>query len=181
MPTPDESRPLARGEAAPQPGGELTADAAPWVFYGSVAGVLGAALVALFFFVVDLREGAPLATPAALGSGLFRGQPLAAGAPAEPILVLGYTAIHGGVFLAVGLTAAFALMGSTRRRGAATAAGLAVAFFAFFELFFLGFAFLMQPGLVGDLGAGRVALANLLAAVAMALYLLRAPLQAPAD
>ena len=43
---------------------------------GSIAGIFGAAVVALFFLAVDLAEGVPLRTPGLLGTALFLGRSL---------------------------------------------------------------------------------------------------------
>jgi len=47
----------------------------PYLRYGIPTGLVGAAVVAVFFLVVDLVAGQPLATPSALGATLFRGEP----------------------------------------------------------------------------------------------------------
>ena len=40
---------------------------------GISAGILGAAVIAIWFFVLDVFNGRPLYTPSTLGSALFRG------------------------------------------------------------------------------------------------------------
>jgi hypothetical protein len=151
---------------------ETRSDAVPWVATGLASGVVGAAIVALFFLVLDWIGGQPLWTPNTLGSALFRGEVLPADAPLELAMVLGYTAVHGVVFVGFGLISAFILMSDERGAGAGRTAGLAVALFAAFEASFLVFAWLFEPGLMAQLGAGWVALANALAAVAMSLFLM---------
>lgn len=167
MPSHDASLPAseARNHAEAGP------DAIPWVVSGLVSGVLGAATVAIFFLGMDLVQGRPLWTPAALGSALFRGELLEASAPIPLVLVLGYTAIHGLVFLAFGLIAAFALTTMGRAASAAGAVASGAALFVAFEITFVIFALLFERGLLGELGAGRVALANGLAAVVMTFFL----------
>ena len=146
-------------------------DSIPWALTGLVSGTLGATVVALFFLVLDTANGQPLWTPTTLGSALFRGEMLPPGAPAEASLVAGYTAIHAAVFLGLGLIAAFFLMNKEEKAGPAWAGGVAIALFAGTEISFLIFAGLFEPALVGELGAGWVAFANVLAAVAMSLFL----------
>ena len=141
--------------------------------HGIVAGVLGALVVAAFFFVVDLAAGRPLRTPSALGSALFLGTPLEPGAAADPVLVVGYTAVHGAIFVAIGLIASFALAISDRGSGPGFLILLTAALMLCFEVIFLGLAAVFVPGLAAELGAGMVALANLLASLGMAIYLLR--------
>jgi hypothetical protein len=145
----------------------------PWVFHGIAGGVLGAYLIAGFFLVVDALEGRALWTPHLLGSALFLGSIPAAGAPITWVVVIGYTAVHGGVFVAFGLLTAYEAMTGTRlpRERLAAVAILTAALFVAFELSFAGMAGIFVPELLGALGAGRVAIANLLAAATMAIYL----------
>jgi hypothetical protein len=145
------------------------------VVHGAIAGLLGALVIAVFFLILDLDDGRPLWTPHALGAWLFRGRVPAPGAPIEPALVLGYTAIHGVVFLGFGLAAAFEALSGIRRLRHEFTAGLLAAgiLFASFELVFVLLGALFTP-IVSLLGGGRIAAANLLAAVAMAGYLARA-------
>ena len=58
---------------------------------GIVAGLIGAAVVAVWFFVYDLARGRPFHTPSLLGAFVFYGADTPA--PAEPALgaILGYT------------------------------------------------------------------------------------------
>lgn len=146
-------------------------ESVPWVAEGVAAGALGAAVVALFFFVVDLAAGHALWTPYVLGTALVLGRVPSPDASIDAVLVLGYTALHGAVFLAIGLIAAFELMTGGRLPGATPlrrAIVLAVLLFAAFEVVFVAYGTLMEPALVGMLGFGRVTIANALAAAAMA-------------
>jgi hypothetical protein len=143
-----------------------------WSFeaLGFTAGAIGALVVALFFLVVDILAGRPLWTPTALGSALFLGKHIAPDAGPIHNLVLGYTAIHLGVFAGIGaMTTAF-LEAHRRGRGLRSFLGIGLALFGLFELVFGGFALLFSPSLMGELGAWRVAAANALAAAVMALY-----------
>lgn len=142
-------------------------NAASWPARGIVAGVVGAAAVALLFLVVDVAEGQALRTPGALGSALFLGEPLPPGADPAPAIVVGYTVLHGVLFVSLGLIASYLLVG--RRRGLAPSSGIAgvVMLFAGLEVLFLAFAGLFSPGLLAELGTGAIATANLVAAVAM--------------
>jgi hypothetical protein len=83
---------------------------------GITVGLIGAAIVMLWFFIVDLAAGAPLRTPALLGAALFDG---ARGAAVSPTarLVVGYTAVHlvGFVALGLGVGGLFALAEREKR------------------------------------------------------------------
>jgi hypothetical protein len=70
---------------------------------GVTVGLIGAAIVMLFFLIVDLAAGAPLRTPALLGAALFDGaRDLDAVTPTAR-LVVGYTALHLAGFVVFGL------------------------------------------------------------------------------
>src|SRR5205823_6697470 len=76
---------------------------------GIVAGVIGAAVIALWFFVLDIFSGRPFYTPSVLGTALFRrGMELGQlqTLPVSFETVLFYTWIHGMVFCVIGGVAA---------------------------------------------------------------------------
>jgi hypothetical protein len=61
---------------------------------GITVGLIGAAIVMVWFFIVDLAAGVPLRTPALLGAALFDGARAAEVVVPTPRLVVGYTAVH---------------------------------------------------------------------------------------
>jgi hypothetical protein len=141
------------------------------IAHGVISGVLGAAVVAILFLVRDLVAGQPLWTPHALGSALF----LRAAPAASPsvVLVLGYTIAHGAIFVALGLLAA-TLVPMIPRAGVAMRGALAaLGLFALLEVTFALFTVLFAPD-AASLQPRWVAGANLVAALAMATYLLAA-------
>ena len=69
---------------------------------GAIVGTAGAAVVAVWFLVLDGLAGAPLRTPSALGGLVFAGETEAATLPVRMSWVLGYTAIHLGIGLVLG-------------------------------------------------------------------------------
>ena len=75
----------------------------PVVARGLITGLIGALAVAAWFFVLDLVAGAPLRTPAALGSLLMLG----AAGPAEVAVSFGlvatYTVVHVAAFVVAGV------------------------------------------------------------------------------
>jgi Na+/glutamate symporter len=145
-----------------------------WIPNGIASGLIGAAVIAVFFLAVDVAHDRPFWTPGALGSALFLGVPLATGVTPQPAVVTAYTALHGAVFVSMGLIASFALLGGRWRRLAAGVA-VAVALFAGFELVFLVFSEQLAPEAAGELTGARVTVANLLAAIAMSAVLVRRP------
>jgi hypothetical protein len=72
---------------------------------GIVVGLVGAAVVALWFLVYDLAHGTPLRTPTLLGAALFEGATLSPEA-ARASLVLSYSVVHLVAFVVFGLVLA---------------------------------------------------------------------------
>jgi hypothetical protein len=137
---------------------------------GLVAGLIGAAAVAVWFLIVDAIAGRPFFTPAMLGSALFWGRADPQTVDISYATVIGYSMVHVMAFLVVGLVAA-ALAALVERFP--TAAFLTVFLFAVFEVgFYIVVALVAQP-LLGALAWVNVASGNLLAAVGMGLYLWR--------
>jgi hypothetical protein len=75
----------------------------PLVNEGVVTGVLGATAVAMWFLALDVAAGAPLRTPAALGSALFLGAQGMAEVRTGLGVVAGYTILHVAVFAVSGI------------------------------------------------------------------------------
>ncbi|MBI3127163.1 MAG: hypothetical protein HYZ11_06135 [Candidatus Tectomicrobia bacterium] len=74
---------------------------------GVLAGLIGAAMIAVWFLLVDTLQGRPFHTPDMLGRVLFQGaSPLAAG-PVSFQTVFLFTWIHTFAFMAIGVAAAF--------------------------------------------------------------------------
>jgi hypothetical protein len=84
---------------------------------GITVGLIGAAIVMLWFFVVDLAAGVPLRTPALLGAAVFEGVRYADAVTPTWGLVARYTALHLAGFVAFGLLVAglFALAEREKR------------------------------------------------------------------
>jgi len=142
------------------------------VVHGIAASVIGASTIAIFFLIIDTLAGHPLWTPAALGSRLFWSQPLDPTAPVPLILVLGFTAMHGGVFLGFGMVAASELALRWRHMSAGGFVTLDVALFTALQATFLTFGLLLlEHGAPEFPGVGAVTTANFLAAGAMTSYL----------
>src|SRR5919108_2580768 len=138
---------------------------------GIVAGLIGAAVVALWFFVFDLARGRPFITPTLLGSMVFFGVKTPIGL--EPAIgpILGYTVLHGLAFIAFGIVAA-TMMAMSEREPA-----LFIAFvilFACFEVFFFGLLSVLGRAAQAALVWWSVLVGNLLASVAMLWYFFRA-------
>jgi hypothetical protein len=134
---------------------------------GVVAGVIGAAAVAVLILVFDVAAGAPLQSPAILGSAIFKGirDPNLVTVSAGPII--GYTILHGAGFILVGLIAAF-LVNAAEREPAMVLALLI--FFAAFEVFFLALIAFWALPVLGTLAWWEILAGNLVASLAMLYY-----------
>lgn len=155
--------------AAPRASGasEQAEGAADVIRDGIIAGGLGAAVIALFFLVVDTLGGQPLYTPSLLGSVLFLGADAESVTGVNMPMVAAYTAVHMLVFMAAGIALEF---GVSRFASSPGFGIVLLILFVCFETGFLGAAAALMPDVIGQLGAGLVILANLLAAAAMGAY-----------
>ena len=136
---------------------------------GVLSGMLGAAVVALFFLAIDSLRGAPLATPHLLGSVLFRGLEVGQVGAVEPTIVFAYTGLHVLLFVLSGLALAVIVSQFIAHPQVGM---LLVLLFAIFQAVLFGFEVTLVPKLVGALGALSVALANVLSTAVMFWFLL---------
>lgn len=127
---------------------------------GVVAGILGAAAVALWFFIIDAIQGEPLRTPKLLGAAFLRQTE-----PAEAVLF--YTVVHGLAFIVFGIVGAFLMAGAERQP--VLIFGLVILFTAF-EIFFFGAVIIAASWVLDELAGWTVFVGNLLAAAAMLAY-----------
>jgi len=136
---------------------------------GLIAGLVGAATVALWFLLVDMVQGRPLYTPTVLGSVLFSRGAAAPWADALPNLemVLMFTWVHGLAFVVIGGIAAH-LLGLAER---VPSIGFGIfMLFVFFEFLFTAGAMLFAAPVLQALAWPAVVVANLLAAASMGGY-----------
>jgi hypothetical protein len=167
-------RSLERGQPA-QRAGHPRVIPAEILGDGTMAGVIGASAIALFFLLVDAARREPLYTPSLMASALLRGTPPAQHPGVDLSMVAAYTVVHGAAFVAVGVVAAWA----TALRGESVATmTLAMLLFAGLELGFLLTCVVVEPSLLGAVGVPAATVGNLLAAIGMAAYLHRWPHQA---
>jgi hypothetical protein len=134
---------------------------------GILAGLIGAAAVAVLILVFDIAGGVPLESPAILGSLIFRGTRDPTLVQVSAALVLGYTVVHGLGFVVVGLVAA-ALVAAAEREHAMVLALLI--FFAAFEVFFLALVAFWALPVLGVVAWWEILAGNLVASAAMLYY-----------
>jgi hypothetical protein len=138
---------------------------------GIVAGLIGAAVVAVWFLVFDIARGQPFLTPGLLGSAVFQGVTDPAGVRPTFGNVFGYTIIHGLAFIAFGIMAA-SLMAVSEREPALFLAF--VILFASFEVFVFAVVGALGKSMLGALVWWAILIGNLLASIAMLWYFFRA-------
>src|SRR5437870_3627508 len=85
--------------------GQQRSDVAQLYQEGIVAGILGAAMIAVWFLILDSLNGRPLYTPTVIGTALFRGGQGLDSPETLPVsfdMVLVVTWVHGVVFAVIG-------------------------------------------------------------------------------
>ena len=137
---------------------------------GLVAGFFGAAMVALWFLVIDVAQGRPFFTPAALGAAFLDGVSHINDVQVEPGTVVLYSLLHFGAFALVGLAAARLFAEAERNPPVLLAL---VLLFVTLEVLSLGVLAAVAMWLFETVPWWTVVVANLIAAGAMGLYLWR--------
>jgi hypothetical protein len=137
---------------------------------GILTGVMGAAVVAVWFFILDTARGRMLFTPSLLGSVVFLGQSPDQAISVNGFVVFAYTGLHVLLFLMAGLVIAwmFSLFEHNPHFGI-----IILLLFFLFEAILFTFAAVIFPSLMGALGSLAVASGNLFAAIAMFWFLIR--------
>jgi len=136
---------------------------------GVLAGMIGAAAVALWFLLLDVARGQPFFTPSLLGNVLFLGAEVEDVESASALIVFAYTGLHGLLFIVAGIAVAFMVWEFEKN----PQLGLVLLLlFVLFESVVFGLEVTVVPNLVGALSAGAVAFANVLAAAAMFWFLI---------
>ena len=136
---------------------------------GIITGLLGAAVVALFYLVLDLARGQALVTPSVLGQAFILHQPVAL-TGADPTAVIVYTAFHVVAFIAFGLLlAALARTSETSSLARYAMVQVLVAFM----VFFYGLLWVGSEIVRGMFSFPGVLAANALAGIVMVTWLWR--------
>ncbi len=146
---------------------ELTRANGAIISEGVLAGVIAATAVAAVFLVVDVMAGEAFRTPRQLGAmllGMFGAAP-ASGDLATPLAL--YTLLHFVAFMGAGILAS-AIVQVTMKQPAAIL--LFVILFFAFEVVFTGFVAFLDVTSVGHVTPVQVAVGNIVASVAMALF-----------
>jgi hypothetical protein len=140
---------------------------------GISAGIVGAAVIAIWFFALDVFNGRPFYTPNILGNALFRRGVELNELQTLPIsleMVLIYTWVHALAFCVIGGVAARLI--ALAERNVNLGFGILL-FFVIFEFGFVAAALVFAEPILHALAWPAVLMGNLLAAAAMGLYFWR--------
>ena len=136
---------------------------------GVIAGLIGAALVAVWFLIYDAARGRPFRTPALLGAATFEGVTNPSTVPTAAHLVLPYTVLHGVVFAMIGVLIAYLIVSAQREPSRVLMLFIAL---MCFEIAFLAVVTWLAHPVLDELAWWAILVANALAAGGMLLYLL---------
>ncbi len=155
---------LHRVERDERPFGLAVLRSHPLLSRGIVAGLIGAATVAVWFLVVDFVSGRPLYTPAALGSALLFGASEVTGVRIDLGIIAAYTVVHVAGFIVVGVILV-AVAEQVERRPQFLM--LATMFTILLEALVIATLALGAEWVLGTLGVASIVVGNVLAVSAM--------------
>ena len=161
---------LHRASRADLPFGLASIKGHPLLLRGLMTGMLGAAVVAVWFFFIDVLSGAPFTTPVALGSALLFGASNADSAALNLGVVAAYTVVHVVTFAIAGVIFVMVAEGVERSPSFLL---LAVLSAIVIEGVVVATLALGAQWVLGALGIWSVVLGNILAVAAMGWYVWR--------
>ncbi|HET8575671.1 MAG TPA: hypothetical protein VFO18_01130 [Methylomirabilota bacterium] len=134
---------------------------------GVIGGMIGAAVVAVWFLILDAARGHPFRTPAVLGAAALQGATDPGAVSTSPGLVLQYTVLHGVVFAMIGVLIAY-LIASAQTHPSR----LLVLFIGLmcFEVLSLALVVWLAHPVLTEVAWWAILAANLLAAAGMLAY-----------
>lgn len=137
---------------------------------GLVTGAIGAVIVAVWYFIVDLAGGQPFHTPNVLGKIFFRGDLTPGVRNIVPQVVLGFTVFHFLLFALVGM--GLTLLVHLATRNIALRMGVWIGLVVAFGLF-AGLTYMLGTATGERLSPWPVVSGSLLGVLGMAGYLWR--------
>lgn len=135
---------------------------------GIIAGMIGAAIVAVWFMIYDAARGRPFRTPALLGAAALRGAQDPTVVSSAPGPVVHYTVLHGVVFALIGVLIAYLIAAAQRRPALHLVLFIGL---GCFEVSFLAVVARFAPALLTEIAWWAILVANALAAAGMVVYL----------
>ncbi len=136
---------------------------------GVIAGLIGAALVAVWFLIYDAASGRPFRTPSLLGAATFEGVKDPSAVPTAAHLILPYTVLHGVVFAMIGVLIAYLIVSAQREPSRVLMLFIAL---MCFEIFFLALVTWLAHPVLDELAWWAILVGNGLAAFGMLTYLI---------
>jgi hypothetical protein len=137
---------------------------------GAVNGLIGAGVVALFFFLLDAASGRPFHTPAALGSAIFAGAQSEQEIQRSFGMIAGYTVVHIALFIGAGIL----LVAMADYLERVPSRKLIVLLFAIvLEALALPTIATLADWVLGTLGIWSIVAANVIAGIAMGWHALK--------
>ena len=158
---------LHRAARDQHPFGLSTLKGHPLLAQGLVTGLIGAGVVALWFFTLDLAAGHPLRTPTALGAALLFGASNVAAVQTNLGLVAAYSVVHVAAFVLAGVL--FVAIAEQIERTPRLILLAAMAMIVLNAVVSAALA-LGAQWVLGTLGVWSVLIANVLAVCAMGWY-----------
>jgi uncharacterized membrane protein YphA (DoxX/SURF4 family) len=143
----------------------------PLLHDGIIAGLIGAAAIAVWFFIIDTIAGRPFFTPATLGRALLRVLGPVSPDDGPTTFVLVYTVFHFAAFMFVGLVAALVVF--LARREPSILLGFVILFAATEVGIYALVGMLDVATPLGRHAWLQIMLGNLIAALAMGVYFWR--------
>jgi hypothetical protein len=134
---------------------------------GIIAGLIGAALVAVWFLIYDAARGRPFRTPSVLGAATFQGLSDPAAVAVTPGMIVQYTVLHGVVFAMIGILLAFLVASAQGQPSRLLTLFIAV---LCFEVAFLALLTWLARPVLGELAWWAILVGNVLAAGGMLVY-----------
>jgi hypothetical protein len=142
-----------------------------------MAGLIGGAVIAAWFFVFDAARGEALKTPVLLAAALLHVTPQSTAMSSAAWLLVGeYTIVHFAAFAVIGAVGALLIDAAERH---AELFGILLIFTAAFQLFFISVLMLLGPTAQAAMPWWKVIIGNFMATGAMlAFFLWREPVLA---
>ena len=134
---------------------------------GAVAGLIGGAVIGLWFFIFDAAQGEPLKTPSILASALLHGANQSTLTSAAWMPLSEYLVAHFIAFAIIGAGAAM-LMASAQKHSEFF--GVLFLFTIGFEVFFIALVMLLGPSAQAAVSWWKGMIGNLMATAAMLAY-----------
>src|SRR5262249_46912008 len=114
---------------------------------GAIAGIIGAVVVALWFFIFDSIRGHPFETPSLLAAAILHGVPSPELNHGMMRLAVEYSTIHFAAFIAFGIAGGLLIEACETEQSLLFSLGI---FFVAFEVFFIAVVLFLGPDVMAQ-------------------------------